>query len=104
MGKGEALPLVPSSIDVAFSTVSFHHWENQADGLREVLRVLRPGGLFLLADGAIPGPAGGIVRHTRMHTPKEFRLLFRYAGFSVKEQRRIVYGTVLATLGEKPLA
>jgi ubiquinone/menaquinone biosynthesis C-methylase UbiE len=102
VGKGEAIPLADSYVDVAFSTVSFHHWEDQAKGLQEVLRVLRPGGCFCLADGAIPGPAGRLIPHTRMHTPAEFRKMFAAAGYEIAAQRRVVYGAVLATIGRKP--
>jgi ubiquinone/menaquinone biosynthesis C-methylase UbiE len=44
------LPLESSSFDAAFTTMSFHHWGDQAAGIREVARVLRPGGFFVLAD------------------------------------------------------
>ncbi len=100
-GKGEAIPLSDSSVDAAFSTISFHHWEDQARGLRELLRVLRPGGFFCLADGAIPGPLGRMVPHTRVHTPAELRDMFTAAGFEIAAQRRMVYGAVLATVGRK---
>lgn len=60
-----------------------------------------PGGCFCLADGAIPGPAGRFVPHTRMHTPAEFRKMFEAAGYEIAAQRRVVYGAVLATIGRK---
>ncbi len=102
VGRGEALPIPDSSVDLAFSTVSFHHWEDQSIGLREILRVLRTGGRFYLADGHVPSPLGGIISHTRVHTPEELRDLFTSAGMSLVGQRRIVAGALLATIGEKP--
>jgi ubiquinone/menaquinone biosynthesis C-methylase UbiE len=45
-GMAEALPLQDASVDLALSTISFHHWQDQAAGLREIARVLRPGGTF----------------------------------------------------------
>jgi len=45
--SGEVLPLEDASVDLALSTISFHHWQDQAAGVREVARVLRPGGSFL---------------------------------------------------------
>src|SRR5688500_18076802 len=44
----ESIPLADASIDLAFSTIAFHHWADPAQGLREVARVLRPGGHFVL--------------------------------------------------------
>ena len=41
-GHACALPLRSASFDAAFSTYSFHYWGDQASGIREVARVLRP--------------------------------------------------------------
>jgi ubiquinone/menaquinone biosynthesis C-methylase UbiE len=98
-GSGEAIPLADSSVDVAFCTISFHHWKDQAAGLREVVRVLRPGGCFCIADGALPEVAGRLIPHSRIHTRGEMAVIFERAGLRVAAQRRIVAGGVLATLG-----
>jgi ubiquinone/menaquinone biosynthesis C-methylase UbiE len=50
VGDAAELPLDAASVDVSFSTLSFHHWTRQAQGLREMARVLRPNGLFVLGD------------------------------------------------------
>jgi SAM-dependent methyltransferase len=101
VGKGEWLPLSDSSAEVAFSTVSFHHWGDQAAGVREVARVLRPGGLFCLADIALPALAAALIPHSRIHTRGEMRLLFEQAGLTVVEQKSLRGGAVLATIGRK---
>jgi SAM-dependent methyltransferase len=100
-GSGEEIPISDSVVDVAFSTVSFHHWKDQAAGVREVARVLRAKGRFCLADGALPSLAGGLIRHSRIHTREEMRALFEQAGLSVRLQKRIIAGGILATIGEK---
>src|SRR5579883_1550856 len=46
VSMAEELPLPGASVDVAVTTLSFHHWSDQAAGVREVARVLRPGGRF----------------------------------------------------------
>ena len=46
----EEVPLPSGHFDLALSTISFHHWADQSQGLREVSRVLASGGVFLLAD------------------------------------------------------
>src|SRR5258708_23548778 len=53
-GLAESLPLPDASVDLVFSTMSFHHCHDQATAVREIARVLRPGGHFILADVALP--------------------------------------------------
>ncbi len=101
VGRGEELPLADRSVDAAFSTISFHHWWDQAAGVREVARVLRPGGLFCLADAVVPSWAGRIVPHRRIHTRAELASLFERAGLAVVSQKGLRGGGVLATVGRK---
>jgi ubiquinone/menaquinone biosynthesis C-methylase UbiE len=49
-GIAEKLPFPDGKFDLAFTTMSFHHWADQASGLKEVNRVLRKGGIFVFAD------------------------------------------------------
>jgi ubiquinone/menaquinone biosynthesis C-methylase UbiE len=44
------LPLEDNSIDFVVTTFSLHHWKNPPQALREVFRVLKPKGQFLLFD------------------------------------------------------
>ncbi|HUB07630.1 MAG TPA: methyltransferase domain-containing protein [Myxococcales bacterium] len=101
VGDAAALPLETSSVDLAFSTVSFHHWSDQRGGVSEVQRVLRPGGLFVLADIRPPLLLRPVMR--RFHGPASRRRLFENAGMKVIAQRRPlrIGGTVLVTVGRK---
>ena len=48
-GAAEKIPLPDASIDKIFSIESFYYWPDQMTGLKEVKRVLTPGGkLFIL--------------------------------------------------------
>lgn len=47
-GSAEDIPLPEASVDVVLMFLSFHHFRDQPQGLREVRRVLRPGGVALL--------------------------------------------------------
>jgi len=38
-----ALPFADQSVDLVVSSISLHHWDDPAAGLRDIVRVLRPG-------------------------------------------------------------
>ena len=38
-----ALPFEDQSVDLVVSSISLHHWDDPAAGLRDIVRVLRPG-------------------------------------------------------------
>ena len=100
-GMAESLPLADASVDLALSTTSFHHWQDQAAGIREIARVLRPGGYFLLVDFSFPGWFVGVLRLKRVHSPAQMRALFLQAGLSVQTQRKLAWRRWLATVGKK---
>ena len=101
MGSGEALPLEDASVDLALSTISFHHWQDQAAGLREVARVLRPGGSFLLADFTFPTWLVWLIPHARFHSAAQMRALFEQAGLDVQAQPAPVSRFVRLTIGTR---
>ena len=86
----EEMPLPDSSIDLAFSTIAFHHWSDQERGLREVARVLRPGGGFVLIDNLGPNWLAPILQDRPYLNADERAALWTKAGLRVLEQRRIV--------------
>lgn len=100
----ETLALPDASIDVATSTISFHHWTNQEAGIGNVARMLTRDGIFILADIVLPGPVtscfrivnpkglAGFYEHYRKNSPGTIRRLFTQAGLAVKEQRRLAQG------------
>lgn len=93
-GDASALPLESTAFDAAFSTISFHHWGDQASGIREVARVLRPGALFVLADIVVPfvsllRPFLTLIRHVNMQDTRAIQRLLEETEFSVVLHRRI---------------
>lgn len=48
--NAEELPFIDDSFDLVFSTMTFHHWQNQRRGAAEVARVMTPNGRWLLAE------------------------------------------------------
>lgn len=53
-GAAEALPFADAAFDAVVTRYSAHHWRDVPAALREVRRVLRPGGLFLVCDIVAP--------------------------------------------------
>jgi ubiquinone/menaquinone biosynthesis C-methylase UbiE len=62
-GSAEALPLPDSSVSVAWSIASVHHWADLDAGLREARRVLKPGGRLVAIERLSPPGAKGLASH-----------------------------------------
>lgn len=54
-GYAEALPFADAAFDVVITRYSAHHWHDVGQALREVRRVLRPGGMLIVMDVMSPG-------------------------------------------------
>jgi len=54
-GAAECLPFADASFDFVFSRYSAHHWSDLGLALREVRRVLKPGGVAAFVDVMSPG-------------------------------------------------
>jgi ubiquinone/menaquinone biosynthesis C-methylase UbiE len=85
-GQAESLPYPDDRFGLILSTMSFHHWADQGQGLQEIARVLAPAGAFILADHFVtrlqrPFYLGRRRQH-RFHTPGEIDAMLRQAGLS----------------------
>ena len=82
------LPFADGSFDTVFSVESLYFWPDQVAGLREIRRVLAPGGYFMtaleMAGGAMNERQLEIVAHLKMVCPtlEELRALMLNAGFA----------------------
>lgn len=54
-GYAESLPFEDESVDIVISRYSAHHWHDVGQALREVRRILKPGGKVIMMDIASPG-------------------------------------------------
>jgi ubiquinone/menaquinone biosynthesis C-methylase UbiE len=89
----EHLPLENDSVDLVITTASFHHWSDQAQGVREAVRVLRRGGLFILADMNLAAHGHPIAR-------SQVRAMFKTSGLAIRSQSSPVPFFTF-TVGEK---
>jgi SAM-dependent methyltransferase len=51
IGSAESIPLPDESVDLVVSRGSFYFWRDRAQGLREIWRILRPGGRAMIGGG-----------------------------------------------------
>jgi ubiquinone/menaquinone biosynthesis C-methylase UbiE len=94
----ESLPFPDQAADVVLSSLSFHHWRSQSKGLQEIARVLRPGGLFCIAD--LTMLLARLFRE-RVRSRNQIRALIVDAGLAVRVQQRLGARFVLITLAQK---
>jgi ubiquinone/menaquinone biosynthesis C-methylase UbiE len=98
VAPGESLPCPDESADRIASSLSFHHWLDQARGLREIARVLRPGGLFCLADHTF---TLANIFNEGARSRRQIRTLFDGAHLEIVGQGRLTIRAVLVTLARK---
>ncbi len=53
LGSAEDLPFADNTFTVAINVSSFHHWADRDAGLREIRRVLAPGGRLHVVEGEL---------------------------------------------------
>lgn len=93
-GAAERLALEDASFDAVVTRYSAHHWLDVPRAIREVIRVLKPGGTFVVIDVLAPeSPLMDTVlqtvemlrdpSHVRNYRESEWRTQFESAGFAV---------------------
>ena len=106
VGAAEALPAGEGEYDAAFSVESVYFWPDLGKGLREMRRVVRPGGFAAAAvECADPEKArvwtelvgGGM----RVRTAEELKEAFREAGFAGVEAKTAPESGLVCVVGRK---
>ncbi|MCZ6535808.1 MAG: methyltransferase domain-containing protein [Chloroflexi bacterium] len=94
LGDAAALPSGDASLDLVTCTSAFHHFDQPAQIVTEIARVLKPGGAFCALDITTPEVPAARERHQEMErlrdpshttnlTPSAWRRLAHNAGFRV---------------------
>jgi ubiquinone/menaquinone biosynthesis C-methylase UbiE len=109
VGSAQELPFGDGEFTVITCTTAFHHFPDPAAAVKEIARVLAPGGRALLADFISDTPPVAVVDavlrrvergHVRVHKSSDLEALFSDAGLTVARMRRAhawTYGYLLAT-------
>jgi len=100
VAAAEALPLSDGSVDLAFSSVSLHHWRDQVLGLRELARVVRGPGLVCVADIVLP-PWIASMLGSRARSRSTLQALFHQVGFSLLTHRSTFLNTIDVILARR---
>ena len=101
VASAESMPVADASIDLVCSSISFHHWDNQLQGLHELARTLRPGGYLCLADITMPRWVSTLVR-SKAQRPAAIRRLIAQTGLELQEQRLILARVIVLVVAVKP--
>ncbi|MDR7332799.1 methyltransferase domain-containing protein [Roseateles asaccharophilus] len=89
----ESIPLPDASVDIVLCHQTLHHIVDQSAALAEVFRVLKPGGMLLLAESTRAYIHSWVIRLLFRHpmhvqrSAEEFLALIRDAGFHVDADR-----------------
>lgn len=113
-GDSEHLPFADRAFDVVTCSNSFHHYPHQQAAIREMHRVLRPGGRLMMIDGFRDNVIGwfvfDVIITTMESTPDArvfhapwsvMRQYFLDAGFrDIRQKKTNIWTPIYITIGE----
>ena len=112
-GVAETLPFAEGSFDMVASRYSAHHWRDVGGAMREIRRVLKPGGVLLIVDVATLGHSVADIylqavemlrdaSHVRAYSPAQWLELTGQAGLRLEAlgtfRLRLEFGSWIARM------
>ena len=88
VGDLTAPPLTPAAFDVVLALDVLEHLDDDAAGLAQAARLLKPGGMLVVTVPALPSLWGAqdiVSHHHRRYTKRSLRALFTRAGLPAPE-------------------
>jgi SAM-dependent methyltransferase len=89
-------PLADESFDLVLALDVLEHLDDDAAGVADLARLVKPGGVLLITVPALPSLWGGqdvISHHRRRYTKRSFSMLFERAG--IRTPRITYFNTIL---------
>ena len=77
LGSAESLPFADSYFDKVYATMALHHFSDLDKALREVARVLKPGGSFVVLEVEPGSGLGSLFRFFGRVTGERMKMLTR---------------------------
>ena len=108
-GNATCIPFAGASFDAVVMTFAFSAIPDGDTAMREITRVLRPGGVFALVDACDPGPQNRMAHWLAKAWAlfgdfmRDEAALMRTAGLTIIEQRQFgAFDSIRITVGRKP--
>ncbi|MFW9994232.1 MAG: class I SAM-dependent methyltransferase [Candidatus Odinarchaeota archaeon] len=101
LGYVERMPFRDGMFDTVFAVDSLHHWDDHARGLKEIKRVLKTSGLFMVVEFDPKTRTGYLIElmekifrmGSTFYSPEQMRKLLHLSGLKTVKQEYMDQGT-----------
>jgi ubiquinone/menaquinone biosynthesis C-methylase UbiE len=107
IANADSLPFTAHNFDIVISANAFHYFDDPVAALKEMKRVLKPGGRMVILDWCrdflVCKICDGLLKlidsaHQQCYSQKEFHDLLTASGFVVERSERVRFGWILGLM------